>query len=128
MQPSFELDNYEIVSCSYRRNDVSGEVRGSIGFKQLIQRLEDNPDKYRVQITTIVSGIADIELVVAGYFTSTGLLDEDEVDSAIQFSGMYILLPFIRSYIQTVSCQDGRQPVTIPIINVGDLLSSNGDT
>ena len=125
MQPSFELDKYEIVSCTYERNEIEGAYQGKINFDHSVQHGEDNPNKFKVEIKTTLSGLADIELVVAGYFTSTGLLSDDEIPGALLFSSLYLLLPFIRSYIHTISCQDGRSAVMVPVINVGDLIQSH---
>ncbi len=124
MQPSFNFDKYEILSCSYSRNEVDGEYQGAITFEPIIQRAEEDPRKFRVEIKTVLTGLADIELVIAGYFTSTGLLKEEETEDAIVFSGLYLLMPYIRSFIHTISCQDGRAPITIPVINVEQLLSA----
>lgn len=125
MQASFELERYEVISCSYIRNEVEGEYQGSMRFEPLIQRSEDDSDKFRVEIKTKVTGLADIEVVVAGYFASTSLLDDDVIDEAILFSSLHLLIPFIRSYIHTISCQDGRPAVVLPVINVGDLLKES---
>lgn len=127
MQPSFVLDNYEVISCSYRKNLVGsgGECENTINFAPRIQRSKDEPEKIKVEIQTTLAGIADVELVVVGYFTSTRLLDEEQLESAILFSSLHLLIPFIRSYIHTISCQDGRPAVVVPVISVADLLSTS---
>ncbi len=124
MQASFELDRYEVISCSYKRNQVEGEYQGSLRFDPLIQKSEEDSKKYRVEIKATVSGLADIELVIAGYFTSTGLLDEAIIEETLLFSSLHLLIPFIRSFIHTISCQDGQPAVIIPVINVADLLTA----
>lgn len=124
MQASFKLERYEVISCSYIRNIIEGEYQGSFRLDPLIQRSEEDPEKFRVEIKTDVTGLADIELTIAGYFTSTGLLNEEELEEAILFSSLHLLIPFIRSYIHTISCQDGRDAVMIPVINVADLLTA----
>ncbi|MGI6507169.1 MAG: hypothetical protein ACOX4A_02120 [Saccharofermentanales bacterium] len=128
MQPSFELDKYEIISCTYKRNEPEGDRQeGSVNFEYLAQRGEEDPSKFRVEIKTTLKGLADIELVIAGYFTSTGLLDESDIQEALLFSSLFLLIPFIRSYIHTISCQDGRPAVIVPVINVTHLLNSHLD-
>ena len=102
MQASFELDRYEVISCSYKRNQVEGEYQGSLRFDPLIQKSEEDSKKYRVEIKATVSGLADIELVIS----------------------LHLLIPFIRSFIHTISCQDGQPAVIIPVINVADLLTA----
>ena len=124
MQPSFKLERYEIISCSYMRNEVEGDYQGSIRFDPIIQKDEGDPNNIRVEIKTTVGGLADIELTIAGYFTSTSLVDGENINEAMLFSGLHLLIPYIRSYIHTISCQDGRPPVMIPVINVIDLLKT----
>ena len=128
MKPSFVLNRYEVISCSYIRNENEGEYQCSIKFDPSILRSEDNPDEHIVEIKTTVTGLADIELTVAGYFTSTGLLHEEDIESSIMFTSLHLLIPFIRSYIHTISCQDGRPAVMVPVINVMHLLSPVEDS
>lgn len=125
MQPSFVLNKYEVVSCSYRRNVIeAGEkCENTINFSPTVDRSSDEPDKFKVKIKTTLTGLADIELLVVGYFTSTGLLEEEQLEDAILFSSLHMLIPFIRSFILAISCQDGRQAVVVPVINVADLFS-----
>lgn len=124
MQPSFVLNKYEVISCSYKKNVMvgKGKCEYTINFAPHVRRSEDEPEKFKVEIITTLTGLADVELVVAGYFTSTGLLDEEQLESAILFSSLHLLIPFIRSYIHTISCQDGRPAIVVPVINVADLL------
>jgi methylaspartate ammonia-lyase len=50
-----------------------------------------------------------------------------DIQEALLFSSLFLLIPFIRSYIHTISCQDGRPAVIVPVINVTHLLNSHLD-
>lgn len=124
MKPSFNFDGYEIISCNYSRKNEDVD-HGEIGFESNIAKNEEDKNKFRYTLNISITGSANIELVIAGYFTATDLLKEDELMEGLKFTGMYILLPFARSFICTITGQDGRSPIIIPLINVGELIAES---
>lgn len=122
MYSSLRLDWYEIVSCSYKKIEVKDSGEGKIKINQQIFQAEEDPEKWMMQLKTVVRGIADIEIVINGHFTIPSSLDKKE-QGRFPYVALHLLFPFVRSYIHTISCQDGRDGIMLPVFNTAQLLS-----
>lgn len=144
MAAAFTFDAYKLVEIAYKPildADLSKEddpenvidekkekqYQISVCSNTAVSREEKN--KYRMELSIIVSGSIDAKITLYGYFTGTNFYDNYETElNQLNPIGVSLLLPIARSILAGVSAQDGSVPFLLPTMNVTEMVSSaNGE-
>lgn len=123
MAALFDFTSFNIAKLSYHRTDEQVS-NGEISFKPSIQRALEDRSKIKYALDISLNGPTQISLVIEGYFLQNNDDPEEEMDIAILSIGLTTLVPYARSIISTITSFDGSNPVTIPLVNVQELLSN----
>ena len=70
-----------------------------------------------------------ISVSIEGAFNTKSILDDNQeyIDNLLQYNGVAILLPYLRSVISQITALSGIAPVNLPLINVNYLYSHDAD-
>jgi len=125
MAAAFTFDRYQIKDLVYNLDDSKEPTIGEreINFNIAVLTDNDNHDRFRVELKTVVLGNPTIDLVILGYFTSTGYYKEEEVIESVKMVGASILYPYSRSIVSMISVQDGNHGIILPTLNLVELFS-----
>jgi preprotein translocase subunit SecB len=60
----------------------------------------------------------ELEIAVSGYFAWEEEIADDYKDGWTQFNGLYLLWPYLRSYVTSITAQSVGEPLILPTLAV----------
>lgn len=127
MSAAFQLEGYKIEKLIYENNPLFEGDELQLIVTPTIEHHEDDDSRFRYTVDMTVTCTANIHIVIYGYFTSTGVYKDDEVDNALLYVGLATLMPYIRSILSTVTALDMGKQLILPLFNINELLSSENN-
>lgn len=137
MAAAFKFKNYQVSKLIYipRLSHDDADAKYNISITNGVSVNNEDKHMYRCELSIVVSGGAQAEVNLLGYFEATDFYTDEEYDreaKEVSPISVSILLPIARSILATLSCQDGSKPILIPVTNIDEMqpiapLDSNPD-
>lgn len=125
MPAAFEFLSYRIEQLEYNFDNQAerSENGQNVDFEAKLDRNNQDPSVFRLNLKIAVSGNPSIQLSILGLFKWLGEYIKNETEQCLHTSGASILYPYARAAISTISVLDGSDPIILQTVNFYELFS-----